>query len=554
MLKRLFILGLFAPFFLQAQDGPVGEIHGDFNLNLQSYTEDPSINAQKVDEFVLMNGYSNLLFSKGDFVAGIRYESYLNALQDFDSRHTGNGIPYRFAQYRVDGLDITVGNFYEQFGNGLIFRSYEEKNLGIDNVMDGVRLKYSPTKGLALKGFVGKQRFFFEHGPGVIRGIDAELNFNEAFAFLSESKTNVLIGGSFVSRFQGDLEPSYTLPENVAAYSGRTTISRGKITFNTEYSYKINDPKGGSSGSNFASGNALMSNLSYSEKGLGILLEAHRTDNMDFRSDRTATGKELTLSFIPAITKQHVYTLAAFYPFATQPMGELGFQGEINYTFKKKSSLGGKYGTRIAINVSRVNGLNGGHSVYNGIPEEEHTPMFMSIRGEELYFRDYNFSLKKKISRKVKVQFNYLDLIYNKDVIQGKNYGKDIHSRIGVLDINYKLKAKHTLRAELQYLSVDKDEKYDHDQGDWMMAMLEYTISPHWFFAVADQYNGGYVDHDGVAFEAIHYFNLTAGFAKGANRFELGYGKKREGIFCVGGVCKNVPSSNGLTLGVTSSF
>lgn len=554
MLKRLFILGLFAPFFLQAQEGQPGEIHGDFNLNLQSYTEDPSINAQKVDEAVLMNGYSNLLFTKGDFVAGVRYESYLNALQDFDSRHTGNGIPYRFAQYRVDGLDITVGNFYEQFGNGLIFRSYEEKNLGIDNVMDGVRLKYSPAKGFSLKGFVGKQRFFFEHGPGIIRGIDGELNFNEAFSALSESKTNVLIGSSFVSRFQEDLEPSYTLPENVAAYAARTTISRGKITFNTEYAYKMNDPKGGSSGSNFASGNALMSNLSYSQKGLGILLEAHRVDNMDFRSDRTATGKELTLSFIPAITKQHVYTLAAFYPFATQPMGELGFQGEVNYTFKKKSRLGGKYGTRIALNASRVNGLNGGHSVYNGIAEEEHTPMFFSIRGEELYFRDYNLSLKKKISRKVKVQFNYLDLIYNKDVIQGKNYGKDIHSRIAVLDINYKLKRKHTLRAELQYLSIDKDEKYDYDQGDWMMGMLEYTISPHWFFAVADQYNGGYTDHDGVVVDAVHYFNLTAGFAKGANRFELGYGKKREGIFCVGGVCKNVPSSNGLTLSITSSF
>ena len=554
MLKRLSYLLLLLPFVALAQEGEFGEVHGDFTLNLQTYTEDPSINAQKVDEFMLMNGFSNIRFSKGKFTAGLRYESYLNALQDFDSRHTGNGIPYRFAQYRVDGLDITIGNFYEQFGNGLIFRSYEEKNLGIDNVMDGVRLKYSPTNGLVLKGFVGKQRFFFEHGPGIVRGFDAELNFNEAFSSLKESKTTILFGGSFVSRFQEDEEPNYTLPENVAAYAARTTISRGKITFNSEYSYKYNDPKGGASGSNFATGNALMTNLSFSQKGLGIILETHRVDNMDFRSDRTASGKELTLSFIPAITKQHVYTLAAFYPYATQPMNEFGFQGEVNYTFKKKTTLGGKYGTRITANYSRVNALNGGHSVLNGIESENHTPLFFSILGEELFFKDVNLELKKKLSKKVKLVVNYVDLIYNKDVIQGKNYGKNIHSRIGVLDINYKIKPKHTVRTELQYLTVDKSKEYDHDQGDWLMAMVEYTISPHWFFAIADQYNGGYTDHENQSYEAVHYFNLTFGYAKGANRFELGYGKKREGIFCVGGVCKNVPSSNGLTLSITSSF
>ena len=73
-------------------------------------------------------------------------------------------------------------------------------------------------------------------------------------------------------------------------------------------------------------------------------------------------------------------------------------------------------------------------------------------------------------------------MIYNKDVIQGKNYGKDIHARIGIIDLTYKLKPKHSIRTELQYLSADKNEAYNQDQGDWMMALIEYTISPHWFF------------------------------------------------------------------------
>ena len=552
-MKRLTIIIVcsFISFITWAQDNSNGTIQGDFNLSTQSYYEDPAINAEKVDEFMLMNAYSNIRYNKGNFTAGVRFESYLNVLQGFESNFNGNGIHYRFAQYNVNGLDITVGNFYEQFGNGLIFRSYEEKTLGIDNVMDGVRLKYSPLKGLLLKGFVATQRLFWEQGPGIIRGFDADLNLNEAISSLESSKTNAIIGGSFVSRFQDDNNPVFNLPENVAAYAIRSTVNRGKISFNSEYAYKYNDPAGGITYNNFAPGSALMTNLSYSQRGLGIMLEAHRVDNMDYRSKRGGTGKELTLNYIPAISKQHAYTLAAFYPFATQPLGELGFQGEINYTFKKKSKLGGKYGTQVAVNYSRINGLNGGPSELT--LNRDHTPMFFSVINEELYFRDLNFDLKKKISKKVKVMLNYLDVIYNKDVIEGKIIGKNVHARIGIAEVNYKIKTKHTLRSEFQYLSVDKSEEYYKDQGDWVMGLVEYTFSPHWFFAFVDQYNGGYTS-EGKTYEAVHYLNISCGYSKGTNRFELGYGKVREGIFCVGGVCRNVPSSNGFTLNITSSF
>ena len=541
----------FISYLTRSQDNSNGTFQGDFNLSAQSYYEDPAINAEKVDEFLLMNAYSNIRYNKGNFTFGARFESYLNVLQGFESNFNGNGIPYRFAQYNVNGLDITVGNFYEQFGNGLIFRSYEEKTLGIDNVMDGVRLKYSPFKGLSLKGFVATQRLFWEQGPGIIRGFDTDLNLNEAISSLEGSKTYAVIGGSFISRFQDDNNPVYNLPENVAAYAIRSTINRGKISFNSEYAYKYNDPAGGITYNNFASGSALMSNLSYSQRGLGILLEAHRVDNMDYRSKRGGTGKELTLNYIPAISKQHAYTLAALYPFATQPLGEIGFQGEINYTFKKKSKLGGKYGTQFGINYSRINGLNGGPSELT--INRDHTPMFFSVINEELYFRDLNFDLKKKISKKVKVMLNYLDMIYNKDVIEGKIIGKNVHARIGIAEVNYKIKPKHTLRSEFQYLSIDKSNKYYKDQGDWVMGLLEYTFSPHWFFAFVDQYNGGYTS-EGKTYEAVHYLNISCGYSKGTNRFELGYGKVREGIFCVGGVCRNVPSSNGFTLNITSSF
>ena len=38
-------------------------------------------------------------------------------------RFKGTGLGYRFARYKDDerGIDVTVGNFYDQFGSGLIF-------------------------------------------------------------------------------------------------------------------------------------------------------------------------------------------------------------------------------------------------------------------------------------------------------------------------------------------------------------------------------------------------------------------------------------------------
>ena len=88
----LIIVCSLIPFITWAQDNSNGTIQGDFNFSAQSYSEDPAINAQKVDETMLMNAYSNIRFNKGNFTAGVRFESYLNVLQGFDSRFDGNEL------------------------------------------------------------------------------------------------------------------------------------------------------------------------------------------------------------------------------------------------------------------------------------------------------------------------------------------------------------------------------------------------------------------------------------------------------------------------------
>jgi len=533
-----------------------GEIHGSFDLIMQSYLEDELIGAEIVDEIILNNAYLNINYTKGEFSAGFRYESYLNALMDFDDNYKGNGIPFRYANYTIDGLEITAGNYYEQIGSGLIFRSYENKNLGTDNAMDGIRLKYIPLKGVYLKAFIGKSRTYFKYAEGIIRGADAEVNVNEALNL--ESKTRIIIGQGIVSRFQTDINPKFKLPQNVAAYSSRLNIINGGWNYSGEYAIKLNDPVGSltSEGNNYANGNALISSLTYSKKGFGIIGEMHRVDHMEFRSER-AQQKQYIINYIPTLTKQHSYTLLGLYPSSTQTDGEFGNQIDIFYKIKKGGVLGGKYGTKITFNLSNIRSLEKGvkYNAENNKVEEisnsfkndynDFTPEFFSKEGES-YFKDINLEVYRKINKKIKATGILAKQSYNKDVLEGKTAGTYgiVESTIAIADISYRIKKGHTIRIELQELLTDGGE------GSWSMGLAEYTISPHWFFTVQDMYNWG--NHE--VSKQLHYVNVNCGFLKGANRIEIGYGKKRAGIFCVGGVCKEVPSSNGFSLTISSSF
>jgi len=397
-----------------------GQIHGNFQVDAQIYRQDSAIGAEVPPEKMGLNSYANFTFTKGNFTAGLRYEGYMNALLGYDEGYNGVGIPYRYISYQIDDLEITVGSFYEQFGNGLIFRSYEDKSLGIDNAMDGIKIKFNPYKGIYLKGFTGKQRSFFDHGPGIVRGIDGDFFINDIFSGLSENKSQIILGGSFVSKYQKDEDPIYNLPENVGAFAGRLSVVRGGFNLSGEYAYKIPDP---SSDNGFITkfGDALLINATYSQKGLGVYLSMKRVDNMSFRSDRNASLNNLQINYIPAITKNHTYSLAAMYPYATQANGEIGFQSEIIYNFSKGSKLGGKYGTNVSINFSQVNSLKTTPTVDGTGYESEYFAI-----GDEIYFQDLNVKIHKKINSKWKTDLSYLNIVYNKDVVQGiTGYGNN---------------------------------------------------------------------------------------------------------------------------------
>ncbi len=535
---------LLATFAARAQDAPAPgiAIHGDFQTDVQTYKPDPLIGAPVVPERILSNTFANLLLTSGRFSAGVRYEAYLAPLQGFDSRYRGQGIAYRFATYSADRLQVTVGNFYEQFGNGLIFRAYEERNLGIDNSLDGLRVRLTPHRGVRLTGLVGRQRFFFDRSPTLVRGADAEISLNDLLPGFDSAATRLTVGGSFVSKYQADDDPALVIPENVGAAAGRITLTNGGFALNAEYGEKVNDP-GLVNGYIYRPGRTALITGTWSGRNLGLLLSAKRVDNFDFRVDRNTTGNYGQLNFLPALTRQHTYALAGtIYPYATQPLGEMALQAEVNY-HAPKGSWGGAYGTDVTVNFSAVNGidrqlLDDGATRRLGYSSSFFKP------GSQVLFRDFNVELHRRFTPHWKLNAMYLHLKYNKDAIQGLTEYGTVNADIFILDGLHKLSPKHSIRVEAQTLQTKQD------LGSWAMGLVEYTYSPHWFATIYDQYNYG--NH--VVAQRVHYVGGQVGYVGGTTRIALGYGRQRAGIVCVGGVCRFVPASNGASLSITSAF
>ncbi len=528
-----------------------GHVTGNIQVDAQMSRADSVIGAEDVPERLLMNARADILYQNGDFSAGMRFEMYQNPMLGFDARYKGQGLANYFVSYNGDWLSATAGTFYEQFGSGMILRAYEDRYLGIDNALLGMNIQLRPWKGVTLKAVAGRQRFFWEWGSGLVRGVDGEVNLNSLIGKMEDSKLRLTLGAGFVSKYEDDESIPTTdgsgrlnLPLNVGAASVRADATYGRWNMQAEYARKGQDP----SIMNeyiYRPGEALMMGLTYSMRGFSANLQAKHVDNMCYKSVRSQTGEMLYINYIPAITRQHTYAFLTMFPYATQVTGEEAVQADVMYKMKKGTALGGKYGTDVHLNASVVRGLD--TTVIGGAGTDGYTARWLG-KGD-LYYADASLEVAKKLSKTVKLTATYAYQVFN-PVVEGHE-GDLYHNHVVVGDLSWRVSKRHSLRFEAEWMGSDSyyDRAAGHDDrraGDWVMGLVEWNIGSHWFVSVSDQY----AYNDGIG----NYYNISAGYNMGATRLQLGYGKQREGLLCIGGVCRQVPASNGLTFSLTTSF
>lgn len=130
------------------------------------------------DDHFGSNNYLNLDYRWKRFSVGLMYEAYLPVLQGFSNALNDNDIVYKYVAFEDRNLKIRVGDFYEQFGSGLIFRAYEERSLGLNTAVEGVNLFYSYRDKVSIRGIYGRPRKFMEHAESSVRGIDAGVSLD----------------------------------------------------------------------------------------------------------------------------------------------------------------------------------------------------------------------------------------------------------------------------------------------------------------------------------------------------------------------------------------
>lgn len=502
-----------------------GSLSGSFETNTIYYLPDSKIGADAPDDRFGSNNYLKFDYRIGRFSAGLMYEAYLPVLQGMPGELKDGKIVFKYAAFEDRGLGVRVGDFYDQFGSGLVFRAYEDRALGLNTSVEGVQLTYRYGDYLALKGIWGHPRKYMDRTESQVRGMDVSLNLS---SFLNIKESYLSLEGSYLSRYErytgtlADVDPS------VDAYSLRLGWEYGSFTLKGELVKKTKDA---SSYNDWQSkkGSAGLVEIGYSGKGLGILLSGRRLEYMDFRSSRDATGIGEGLNYLPALTRQYTYSLANLNPYATRGNGEIGGQVDFYYNLSKGSLLGGKRGMKIALNFS----------TYYDLKAEKDGEGFKTLDfGDELLFRDFSADITKTLSPSFKFILMYSMQSFN-PLVTG-HPSAEWKSNLVVLDMTYKVDVKNSLRLELQHLWTEQDQK------DWMAGLLEYNMAPRWSVFVADMYNYGDTD--------LHYYSSGISYAVSRTRVALNYGRNRAGYDCSGGVCRYVPAYTGFNLSLTASF
>lgn len=525
----------------------LGHLSGSFETNTIYYVEDSKTGAVVPHNSYGSNNFLKLDYQLGRFSAGVQLEYYPHPLvgtpmQGYEYVMEGfsiNNLTEKYISWTDRNYSVTVGDFYEQFGSGLILRAWEDRALGFNNSLGGARVTFNIKDIVEGKVLYAFPRFNLGYLSTQIAGGDLSFSLSNAIGLLDH---RLSLEGSIVNRHFKNLPSWYTeyrddydfdLSKNVISYSGRVNYEYRGLSAKFEYVGKSKDVYLNMTGEEvFKRGDAQLFEIGYTGSNYAVMAQFRRLNYMQsqlYRPDGGSGSLGLlpgnTINYIPALSPQHTYMLAGLDPNSPQQNGEIGGQIDAFYTFRRGTAIGGKLGLKIHANYARYYSING----------------TMSKPGTNFYYRDFSFDIDKSWNSKLRT---VLFVSLQKNAMHG---GEDvIRQNVFVADVTYKFTPKFSLRAELQYLYAPHAEGSKEVDGDWVAGLLEASFAPKWSIFVQDMYNHGGSE--------INYYSAGASFTHSFIRIALSYGRNRAGYICSGGVCREMPAYTGGNLAMTLTF
>ena len=531
-----------------------GYVTGSLESNNNLYVEDvandfyPSMQPQLKDGNIFAaNDYLKVDFYKNRISAGLQMESYSPTLVGYPIAENTLTLSNLYVSWKDKSYSITAGTFYDQFGSGLLFRSWEDRMLGLNNAILGARATYSWEDNIAVKAFWGIPRLgkfddfhamtadspFFGLGLTDVQVAGADLSVSLS-NLLHMNSLSLSLEASVLNKHEAldDFLKAAGCLENNIGWSGRLNLDYDGFFFKGEYvdaGKQIVSVPAAMNGRKAENGNAQLIEFGYNGRGLGLTVTGRRMDRMNqkiynYAGSEPGYGSSANmLSYRPAMSTQYTYMLMTLNPYSPEigdkviKAGEIGGQIDAFYNFRRGTRIGGKRGMKIHANFSSWYSLN-----ENG-----------GTDGGSLLFRDFSFDVEKQWTKDFKTVLMYS----MQDMRTGIHTGL---SHIVVADMLYKWTPKLSSRLELQYLASKDDQK------DWMAGLLEVSFAPHWSVFASDMWNHGDT--------GLHYYNAGLSFSMAHLRVAAGYGRYRAGFICSGGVCRAIPAYTGANISLTVSF
>lgn len=506
--SRIFLLLTLAPGLCSissAQDN--NSWHWSFESNDVWYTDRNDYGS---------NNYLKFDWSGKRFQAGVQAEWHPQPLLGYDEGSKGFSMPEKFIRYNADSFNITLGDWFDQFGSGLLFRSWEDRALGMNNSVGGARLEYSHDR-IGAKLIWGFPKHLRGYSKTQILGADITL------PLISLPGGDLGLEFSFLERFENDLpyylEEDWTkvnVPKSNASWSVGANYAAGGFYLKGEYCGKQMDWHDFSviGVENLQQGKALSLETGLAEGRFSAVASFRHLQNMTnkvFRTNETFISN--TLNYIPALSLQHTYMLCSLEPYYPNSDGEDAWQIDMIYKAGKKD--------RIHFNYSEAHSLK----------------MYHELGKRALLFRDISVKYERKWNRRLKSV-----LFLN---VQESSPSHGVHRmtevrNTAVADVTYRLSDSFSMRGELQYLYSAESEK------DWCAALVEANFMPGWSVFAKDMYNHGS--------SKIHYYQAGAGYSRDRYRVSASFGRNREGMVCSGGVCRWQPGFTGGSLSISIVF
>ena len=503
-----------------------GQISASFETNTIYYVDDSKIGSEPLDHFG-SNNYLKLDYTYKHFSAGVQADAYLPALLGYElGEQPGSNHFYlssKYVQWADTNFEVLVGDIFDQFGNGLVFRSYEDRQLGINTGVEGIRGIYRFGSYVSVRGLYGRPRLYTKYADSWVRGADVDVSLTDIFGF-----RNILLSleGSYINRYESlDKDATYDFyslgldTPQLDMFSGSFNFAWKGLSVKGEYARKSKDLSTASS-MKAAKGAAIFAEAVYTYKSLSVSGTFRMLDDMGTMLSLYGNGTGNSLNYLPSLTRQYTYMLASLNPYQVNVTGETAGQADIYYSLRSRHDRHRYW--NFHANVAMAYTLSPAQSVTNK---------------KQLLWNDVNFDIERQWNRNLKTILLFSRQEWSPS--HGSESGTYV-SNIFVGDITYKFDRKKSLRAEVQYLLSGDYE------GDWVAGLLEFSFAPKWSVFASDMYN--------IEGTKKNYYNAGFSYTKGRTRIQLGYGRNRAGYICSGGVCRYSPAYTGLNISLTTSF